>query len=79
MAMKVKETVIRAIGNSAGVTIPKSMLDKLQLEEGDAVYLVERDGGVLLTPHDPKFEAAMEAYQHVAKQYRNTLRELSNK
>ncbi|MCE2940964.1 MAG: AbrB/MazE/SpoVT family DNA-binding domain-containing protein [Gemmatimonadota bacterium] len=79
MARQVKETVIRAIGNSAGVTIPKAMLEKLQLEEGDAVYLVERDGGVLLTPHDPKFEEAMDAYQYVAKQYRNALRELSSK
>jgi putative addiction module antidote len=79
MTPKFKETVIRAIGNSAGVTIPKAMLDKLQLEEGDAVYLVERDGGVLLTPHDPTFEAAMEAYRHGAKKYRNALRELSDK
>lgn len=77
--MQVKETVIRAIGNSAGVTIPKAMLDKLQLAEGDAVYLVEREGGVLLTPHDPNFEDVMEAYRHVAKQYRNALRELSDR
>lgn len=79
MSLQVKETVIRAIGNSAGITIPKSMLERMQVAEGDAVYLVEKDGGVLVLPHDPKFEAVMEAYREVSKQYRNALRELADK
>jgi putative addiction module antidote len=79
MPLHAKQTVIRAIGNSAGITIPKSMLEKMQVAEGDAVYLVEKDGGVMVLPHDPQFERVMEAYQQVAKQYRNALRELADK
>jgi putative addiction module antidote len=79
MTLQVKETVIRAIGNSAGITIPKSMLEKMQVQEGDAVYLVEKDGGVMVLPHDPHFEAVMDAYRFCAKKYRNALRELADK
>lgn len=33
--MHVRETVIRPFGNSAGVTIPKEMLEKYSIEKGD--------------------------------------------
>jgi putative addiction module antidote len=79
MTLHVKETVIRAIGNSAGITIPKSMLEKMQVAEGDAVYLVEKDGGVMVLPHDPQFERVMEAYRHGARKYRNALKVLAGK
>lgn len=72
-----KETTIRRIGNSSGLTIPKDLLDRQHLEEGDRVHLVETEEGLLLTPYDPDFEEAMEAYEEGAKTYRNALRELS--
>lgn len=72
-----KETKIRAIGNSAGTTIPKAMLDRLKLAEGDRVHLVETDEGILITPFDPDFDAAMEIYAEGAKRYRNAMRELA--
>lgn len=72
-----KETTIRRIGNSSGLTIPKDLLDRLHLEEGDHVHLVETEEGLLLTPYDPDFEEALEAYEEGAKTYRNALRELS--
>jgi putative addiction module antidote len=45
-----KETVIRAIGNSAGTTIPRAMLERYKLAEGDTVFLVETEDGILITP-----------------------------
>lgn len=77
--MRVKETLIRPYGNSAGVTIPKEMLDKYNLEKGDRVSLKETEEGILLTPYDPLFEQAMAVYRKGAKQYRNAMRELSGK
>jgi antitoxin MazE len=74
----VKETVIRAVGNSAGVTIPKPMLERLKVGEGDTVSLVEVEGGLLLTPFDPTFRDAMAAYEEGAREYRNAMRELSD-
>ncbi len=72
-----KETTIRAIGNSAGATIPKSMLEHLQLAEGDRVHLIEVDDGILITPFDPTFAEAMRIYEKGARTYRNAMRELA--
>ncbi len=72
-----KETTIRAIGNSAGTTIPKAMLERYRLAEGDRVHLVETDEGILITPFDPDFSEAMEIYDEGAKAYRNAMRELA--
>ena len=72
-----KETTIRAIGNSAGATIPKAMLDRYRLAESDRVHLVETEEGILITPFDPTFADAMAVYERGAKQYRNAMRELA--
>jgi putative addiction module antidote len=73
----VKETVIRAVGNSAGVVLPKAMLDRLRLAGGDKVYVIEVENGVLLTPYDPDFADAMAIYEEGARAYRNAMRELA--
>lgn len=72
-----KETKLRAIGNSAGVTIPKPMLERYRMAEGDEVHLVETDEGILITPFDPAFAEAMDVYREGAKAYRNAMRELA--
>jgi len=74
-----KETVLRAVGNSVGATFPKPMLDRLNVEEGDRVYLVEVENGVLLTPYDPAFAEEMAAFREGMQKYRNAMRELSSK
>jgi len=72
-----KKTKIRAIGNSCGVTIPKAMLDRLQVREGDAVYLVERTDGIEIRAGDPEFARSLDAASDVMRRYRNTLTELA--
>lgn len=73
----VKDTVLRPFGNSVGVTIPKSMLDRMHVGSGDKLHLVETEKGLLLTPFDPDFEAMMAAYAEGAAKYRNASRELA--
>ena len=72
-----KQTTIRAIGNSAGTTIPKPMLERYHLSKGDAVHLVETEEGILITPFDPAFEETMAIYAEGAKRYRHAMRELA--
>ncbi|HIF05638.1 MAG TPA: AbrB/MazE/SpoVT family DNA-binding domain-containing protein [Gemmatimonadetes bacterium] len=72
-----KQTTIRAIGNSAGTTIPKPLLERYNLAEGDSVHLVETEEGILITPFDPAFDEAMAIYAEGAKRYRNAMRELA--
>jgi putative addiction module antidote len=73
----VRQTKIRRAGGSLSATLPKDMVDRLQLEAGDAVFIVETDRGLLLTPYDPTFERALSAYRRGAQKYRNALRELA--
>ena len=68
---------LRKIGTSSGVILPKPELDRLHLEEGDELYLIETPNGIELTPYDPEFEAQLKSAQKVMKKYRNTLRELA--
>lgn len=72
-----KDTTIRAIGNSAGTTIPKAMLERYHLSESDRVHLLALEDGILITPFDPDFAEALEIYEEGAKEYRNALRELA--
>jgi putative addiction module antidote len=68
---------VRRVGNSLGITIPRSVLDSYHIEDGDDLYLVETQDGLMLTPYDPKFSAWAKAYESTNKRYKNTLRELA--
>ena len=69
---------VRKIGNSLGVLLPKEILSRLHLEDGDQVFLTETpDGGYRLTPYDPEFEAQMKLAEEGMARYRNTLHALA--
>jgi hypothetical protein len=53
------------------------MVDRLHLEAGDPVFVVETDRGLLLTPYDPHFEEALSLYRRGAQKYRNAMRDLA--
>ena len=73
----VRQTKIRRAGGSLAATLPKEMVDRLHLEAGDSVFVVETDRGLLLTPYDPTFEEALALYRRGAQRYRNALHELA--
>ncbi len=75
----IRETVVRAIGNSVGITIPKPVLDHLRVMEGDKVYLVETAEGILLTPYDPTFKDAMRVHEEGVRAYRDALHTLADR
>jgi putative addiction module antidote len=68
---------IRKVGNSLGTTFPKEILQQLNVEEGDTVYVTQMPDGIKLTAYDPNFAKAMEAYRKVSRKYKNALRELA--
>lgn len=65
------------IGNSTGIILPKEVLAKLNVEQGDIVYLTEAADGMRITPYDPDFERQMALARRVAKKRRNALHELA--
>lgn len=69
---------VRPIGNSLGVVLPKETLARLNLKDGDTLFLTEApDGSMRITPYDPAFDAQMKAAREAMGRYRNTLRELA--
>lgn len=73
----VRKVTLRQVGGSIGATLPKDMADRLNVQAGDEVFVVETEQGILITPYDPTFEQAIAAYRRTAAKYRNALRELS--
>lgn len=72
--MKLK---IRKIGNSLGASIPKEILEKLMVKEGDFLYVTETPEGILLSPYDPEFAEVLQVAKDVSNRYRNALKKLA--
>ena len=72
--MKLK---ITAVGNSAGVILPKELLARLRVARGDALYATELPDGVKLTPFDPKLAGQMEVAERVMRKRRTLLNKLA--
>ncbi len=69
---------VRKIGNSLGLILPKDLLARLNLAEGDKLQVVEQpERGVQLTPYDPVHAKGMEIARKAFKTYANTFRELA--
>lgn len=75
----VKEIRLNASGNSTAAVLPKPMLDHMNVGQGDIVFAIEVENGVLLTPYDPTFADAMESFHRGMQMYRNAMKELASK
>ena len=68
---------ITAIGNSAGVILPKELLARLRVDKGDELYALETPDGIRLTTYDPVLAAQMEVAEQVMREDRQLLRKLA--
>jgi putative addiction module antidote len=69
---------IKKIGNSLGLILPKELLARLKLKEGDKFYVVEQtERGIRLSPYDPKHARAMKVAHKVMEEYKDTFRALA--
>jgi putative addiction module antidote len=69
---------IRKIGNSVGLILPKELLARLKLKEGDKLYAIEQpDRGLKLTPYDPKHAEAMDIARRSFRKYADTYKALA--
>lgn len=74
MTRKLKLT---AIGNSTGVILPKELLEKLRVQRGDELMVLETPDGITLTAFDPVFAAQMEVAERIMREDRDLLRKLA--
>jgi putative addiction module antidote len=69
---------IKKIGNSLGLILPKDLLARLKLAEGDKLYVVEQtERGIRLSPYDPKHAKAMSIARRSFKKYADTYKALA--
>jgi putative addiction module antidote len=69
---------IKKIGNSVGLILPKELLARLKLTEGDVLHVVEQtDRGLKLSPYDPKHAKAMEIARRAFRNYADTFKALA--
>jgi len=69
---------IKKIGNSTGLILPKELLARLGLGQGEWLSVTElADGGIQLRRSDPVFDKGMEIAEKAMKTYRNALSELA--
>ncbi|CAN5678649.1 AbrB/MazE/SpoVT family DNA-binding domain-containing protein [soil metagenome] len=73
-----KSLKLQKLGGSVAAVLPKAMLDRLHLEAGDEVHVIEAADGLLITPFDPGFEEAMAVHERGARKFRNALRALDD-
>ncbi len=65
------------IGNSVGAVFPRELLNRLQLEKGDSLYVTETPDGLRITKHNPEFATQMQAAREIMKRRRDVLHELA--
>ena len=74
MAMKLKLTTI---GNSTGVVLPKELLEKLRVQKGDYLHVLDVPDGVSLRAMDEGFAGQMDVAEKVMREDRDVLRKLA--
>jgi putative addiction module antidote len=69
---------IKRVGNSLGLVLPKDLLARLKLKEGDKFYVVEQtERGIKLSPYDPKHAKGMEIARKSFGKYADTYKALA--
>jgi putative addiction module antidote len=68
---------ITTVGNSAGIVLPRDVLDRLRVGKGDVLYVLETPNGIELTAYNPEVAAQMEAAERVMREDRDVLRKLA--
>jgi len=68
---------IRNIGTSAGVILPKDLLDHLKLKVGDELTVNISDDGLELSPYDADCARRARLFERSHRKFRNAYRELA--
>ena len=70
-------TVVRKIGNSEGVILPKEVLERMNLKAGDSLVISEDKGDIILSKAEDTFERQMDAARDIMDRYKVALQKLA--
>lgn len=68
---------VTTIGNSAGVILPKEILERLRVSKGDVLYLVEEPDGYKITPYNEEFVEQMDLAENIMREDKDVLKVLA--
>ena len=68
---------VTTIGNSAGVILPKDILERLRVSKGDVLYLVEEPDGFKITPYNKEFVEQMDLAESIMREDKDVLKVLA--
>jgi putative addiction module antidote len=68
---------IQKIGNSLGVILPKDVLSRQRISEGDYLTLSESPSGLILSVYDEELQEELEIGDAFMRKYRDTFKALA--
>ncbi len=68
---------IRRVGDSLAVILPQSMVDVLNVKEGDELRAVAAGDGIMLVPSDPYMAEVLRHAEDTMRLYDEDMRELA--
>ena len=68
---------LTTVGNSVGIVLPKELLEKLRVDQGDTLYVIETQNGIELIPSNPELAVQMEVAERVMQEDRDILQRLA--
>ena len=68
---------VTTVGNSAGVILPKDILEHLRVSKGDVLYLVEEPDGYKITPYNKEFVEQMDVAENIMREDKDVLKVLA--
>jgi putative addiction module antidote len=68
---------VTTVGSSAGIVLPREILNRLHVEKGDTVYLTESPDGIRITPYDAAFAQKVDILEQVMRENRDVLKKLA--
>jgi antitoxin MazE len=73
------ELRLRRTGNSLSTIWPKELLSRLNVKEGDRLFVIETRHGVMVTPYDPQFERTMQNADQVIERFKHAYKVLADR
>ena len=72
-----RKITVSSTGEGTRAALPPEVMRHLNITEGDTLYAVETEVGVLLTPLDPELQETLDAFEILNAKYSNTFRALA--
>lgn len=68
---------ITKVGNSSALILPKEVMERFNLAQGDVISISEAPNGLLVTPYDEKKSRQLDVAREIMRKNRNMLKKLA--